>query len=263
MKALERQISYAAFLDQLRSASTRVLLLDYDGTLAPFTVDRSLALPYPNVAERLMRIMKTGTRVVLISGRPAREVVSLIGIDPHPEIWGSHSLERLKADGSYEICQIPLQQQAGLSLAAQLLQAVQLDSQTEVKPGSVAVHWRGLTPSEVVEIKTKIRHLWLPLVTEYPLSLLEFDGGLEIRIPGRDKGDAIRAILTETKPDAAVAYLGDDQTDEDAFRALKGRGLTALVRPQSRPTAADIWLQPPQELIEFFDDWLHAVGGEQ
>jgi len=82
-------------------------------------------------------------------------------------------------------------------------------------------------------------------------------------IPGRDKGDAIRAILTETKPDAAVAYLGDDQTDEDAFRALKGRGLTALVRPQSRPTAADIWLQPPQELIEFFDDWLHAVGGEQ
>ncbi len=230
MKALERQISYAAFLDQLRSASTRVLLLDYDGTLAPFTVDRSLALPYPNVAERLMRIMKTGTRVVLISGRPAREVVSLIGIDPHPEIWGSHSLERLKADGSYEICQIPLQQQAGLSLAAQLLQAVQLDSQTEVKPGSVAVHWRGLTPSEVVEIKTKIRHLWLPLVTEY---------------------------------DAAVAYLGDDQTDEDAFRALKGRGLTALVRPESRPTAADIWLQPPQELIEFFDDWLHAVGGEQ
>jgi len=44
---------------------------------------------------------------------------------------------------------------------------------------------------------------------------------------------------------------------------LKGRGLTALVRPESRPTAADIWLQPPQELIEFFDDWLHAVGGEQ
>ncbi len=226
MKALERQISYAAFLDQLRSASTRVLLLDYDGTLAPFTVDRSLALPYPNVAERLMRIMKTGTRVVLISGRPAREVVSLIGID----------------------------------LAAQLLQAVQLDSQTEVKPGSVAVHWRGLTPSEVVEIKTKIRHLWLPLVTEYPLSLLEFDGGLEIRIPGRDKGDAIRAILTETNPDAAVAYLGDDQTDEDAFRALKGRGLTALVRPQSRPTAADIWLQPPQELIEFFDEILRRLA---
>jgi trehalose 6-phosphate phosphatase len=262
MKALERQICYAAFLDQLRSASARVLLLDYDGTLAPFTVDRSLALPYPNVAERLMRIMQTGTRVVLISGRPAREVVGLVGIQPHPEIWGSHGVERLRRDDSYEICQIPLQQQAGLSLAVQLLQAVQLDSQTEVKPGSVAVHWRGLTPGQVDEIKSKIRHLWLPVLTEYPLSLLEFDGGLELRVPGCDKGDAIRTILKETSPNAAVAYLGDDQTDEDAFRALKGRGLTALVRPQSRSTAADIWLRPPQELIEFFDNWLQASGGE-
>src|SRR2546430_14519165 len=153
MKALERQISYAAFLDQLRSASTRVLLLDYDGTLAPFTVDRSLALPYPNVAERLMRIMKTGTRVVLISGRPAREVVSLIGIDPHPEIWGSHSLERLKVDSRYEIFQIPLQQHAVLSLTAQLLQSVQLESKNEIKPESVDVHCTGFKTSEVVEIK--------------------------------------------------------------------------------------------------------------
>src|SRR5947199_9425430 len=202
MKALERQISYAAFLDQLRSASTRVLLLDYDGTLAPFTVDRTLALPYPNVAERLMRIMETGTLVVRISGRPARVVVSLIGIDPRPEIWGSHSLERLKADGSYEICQIPLQQQAGLSLAAQLLRAVQLDSQTEIKPGSVAVHWRGLSPSEVDEIKSKIRHLWLPLVTEYPLSLLEFYDRLELRVPGRDTADCIRPLLPKESTDA-------------------------------------------------------------
>src|SRR5207245_11720710 len=100
---------------------------------------------------------------------------------------------------------MPLQQQAGLSLPAQLLQAVQLDSQTEVKPGSVAVHWRGLTPSEVGEIKTKSRHLWLPLDTEYPLSLLEFDGGLELRSPGRSKGELIRAILRERNSAASLA----------------------------------------------------------
>src|SRR5215467_2259668 len=103
MKALDREISYAAFLDQLRSAPARVLLLDYDGTLAPFTVDRSLALPYPNVPDRLTRIVEAGSRVVLISGRPAREVVGLVGIQPHPEIWGSHGVERLKRDDSYEI----------------------------------------------------------------------------------------------------------------------------------------------------------------
>ena len=47
MKVLERQLAYSPFLERLRSATSRVLLLDYDGTLAPFSVDRSLALPYP------------------------------------------------------------------------------------------------------------------------------------------------------------------------------------------------------------------------
>jgi trehalose-6-phosphatase len=47
MKTLEPQLAYDSFLEQLRTASSCVLLLDYDGTLAPFNVDRSLALPYP------------------------------------------------------------------------------------------------------------------------------------------------------------------------------------------------------------------------
>jgi trehalose-6-phosphatase len=92
--------------------------------------------------------------------------------------------------------------------------------------------------------------------------LLEFDGGLEIRVAGPGKGDAVRVILKEAGPGAAVAYLGDDQTDEDAFRALKGNGLTALVRPQSRPTGADVWLQPPHELLQFLQEWLRASGGQ-
>ncbi len=49
MKVLERHVTYGPFLERLRSAPTRVLLLDYDGTLAPFVVDRTLALPYPEV----------------------------------------------------------------------------------------------------------------------------------------------------------------------------------------------------------------------
>ena len=69
MNVLERPITYAPFLEQLRSAPTRVLLLDYDGTLAPFCVDRTLAFPYPQVPPLIVRIMQTGTRVVLVSRR--------------------------------------------------------------------------------------------------------------------------------------------------------------------------------------------------
>jgi len=92
------------------------------------------------------------------------------------------------------------------------------------------------------------------------LTLRSFDGGLELRVPGRDKGSAVREVLAEEGVEAAAAYLGDDLTDEDAFRALQGKGLAALVRPESRPTAADIWLQAPDELILFLDRWLAAAG---
>ena len=261
MKTLERQFAYDSFLGQLRTASSCVLLLDYDGTLAPFNVDRSLALPYAEVPALIARIMEQGTRVVLISGRSAREVLLLSRIYPQPEVWGSHGLERLRADGSYEVAPLPREHHEALSRAARLLRIDGLSERLEIKPGGIAVHWRGLDRQAALEIDGRVRQICRPLLGECPLDFLEFDGGIEIRVPGRDKGDAVCTILAESDPNAAVAYLGDDQTDEDAFQALKGRGLAVLVRPQPRATAAEVWLQPPQGLVQFLEDWLQAAGG--
>jgi len=260
MKVLERQIAYAPFLERLRSAPARILLLDYDGTLAPFCIDRTLAFPYPEIPPLIVRIMRKATRVVLISGRPVREILLLSGICPQPEVWGSHGLERLKADGRYEVSSVPAHKDYLLAAEAMLRDAG-LEDHTEVKPGGVAVHWRGLETPRAEKMAREVSRLWRPLLERAPLRLLEFDCGLEIRVAGPGKGDAVRAILKESTPGAVVAYLGDDQTDEDAFHALKGNGLTALVRPQSRPTAADIWLQPPHELLQFLEEWLRASGG--
>ena len=52
------------------------------------------------------------------------------------------------------------------------------------------------------------------------MELLEFDGGIEMRMPGLDKGDAVRTILDEIGPEVPVAYLGDDLTDERAHDYL-------------------------------------------
>ena len=198
--------------------------------------------------------------MVLISGRPVREILLLSGIFPQPEVWGSHGLERLKADGRYEVSSVPAHKDYLLAAEA-ILRDAGLESQMEVKPGGVAVHWRGQDPAKAERIAREVSRLWRPLLERAPLRLLEFDGGLEIRVAGPGKGDAVNAILRETTPGAAIAYLGDDQTDEDAFRALKGHGLTALVRAESRPTAADVWLQPPHELLQFLEEWLRASGG--
>jgi trehalose 6-phosphate phosphatase len=252
----------ADFLRRLRSAPERILLLDYDGTLAPFHVERHLAAPFPEVPPLLRQIAATGTRVVLITGRSARELVSLIGLQPPPEIWGSHGRERLLPDGRCEAARLPPTEARGLSRAARWVQAEGLDRDTEVKSGGVALHWRGKPSAQVEQLKKDVLRVWTRIAEEHGLRLLEFDGGLEIRSPGRDKGDAVRTVLQESKPEAAMAYVGDDQTDEDAFRALKGSGLTVLVGPKARATEADIWLRVPTELIEFLESWLRICGGE-
>lgn len=252
----------AIFFDRLRSAVVRVLLLDYDGTLAPFTADREHAFPYPEIPELVAGIMRTGTRVVLISGRPATELLFLSGIHPHPEIRGSHGSERLLTDGSYTVEPPSPNHQSALKTAAHSLRVSGLSSRTEIKPGGIAVHWRGLSASERVPIEAKVRSLFASAIEDQGLQLLPFDGGLELRAPGKNKGHAVTAILEEAGPESMAAYLGDDQTDEYAFRAIKGRGLGILVRSEPRPTIADAWLRPPEELARFLREWLTICGAE-
>ncbi|HZP18562.1 MAG TPA: trehalose-phosphatase, partial [Terriglobales bacterium] len=117
MKIAERYNICAPFFQQLRRAPRRALLLDYDGTLAPFTPDRTRAFPYREIPELVSRIMRHKTRVVLVSGRAATELLFLSGIHPHPEVWGSHGAERLYPDGSYEVETPPPGQRNGLQLA--------------------------------------------------------------------------------------------------------------------------------------------------
>jgi len=263
MKVAECKDACASFFKRVRQASKRALMLDYDGTLSPFTPDRSRAFPYHEVPSLVSQIMQHKTRVVLISGRAATELLFLSGIQPHPEIWGSHGSERLLPDGTYQVDAPPPQQRAALLIANKSLRGCGLAVRMESKPGAIAVHWRGLSSAERSAIEDKVRKLSASLVDDYGLQLLPFDGGLELRAPGKTKGDAVGAILEECGKGVAAAYLGDDQTDENAFRAIKGRGLAVLVRSEPRPTLADVWLRPPDELGNFLRDWLAACGAER
>jgi trehalose 6-phosphate phosphatase len=66
------------------------------------------------------------------------------------------------------------------------------------------------------------------------------------------KGQAVRDILaTVPCPEFLPIYLGDDKTDEDAFRVLKGQGISVFVGPASSLSEADFFLQDPVEVREF------------
>ena len=263
--ALETK-EHVSFLKKISASEKRVLLLDYDGTIAPFTPDRKRAFPYSGIPELLRRIMsECATRLIIVTGRPAHEIVPLLGLFPFPEIWGTYGLERLYGDGARWRCQydesdVTEEAADALAHAEFRLDSEGLREHIEVKLAGVAVHWRGLQPAEILNIKTKTYRIMEPLTHRADLIMAEFEEGVELRLLSANKGKAVRAFLLDLEHDVPVAYLGDDTTDEDAFRALNGRGLTVLVRAKRKFTSAQMWLRPPDELIGFFNYWIRACG---
>jgi trehalose-phosphatase len=248
------------FLRRVAKASESALLLDYDGTLAPFSLDRDQAGPYGGVTIVLQKIVDAGrTRLVIVTGRDAREVGPLLRLQPSPEVWGTHGLQRLRPDGTCEMPEIPPNVARALEDAQRWLRYQGLESLAESKPGSVAVHWRRFGQMAASELRSRILLGWFQIAERGSLKLLEFDGGVEMRMAGLDKGDAVRTILEEVGPEVPIAYLGDDATDEPAFQALEHLGLTVLVRPTPRRTSAQVWLKAPEDLLEFLSRWEQAT----
>ena len=245
-------------------------MLDYDGTLAPFRVDRSKARPYTGVREVLARIQESGrTRIVVISGRPAREISPLLrGFPPvlrdPVEVWGLHGAERLYTDGRHEVEQASPATQRKLDEVREYLRHSNLGGEIEDKPNAVVMHWRGASPRTARFIEQRARELFEPLVKLDGLMLLEFESGLELRV-GRDKGGAVDTVIGEVPPGTPVAFLGDDLTDEAAFASVNrwsGPHLSILMRAEPRPTSAMLWMRPPSGLRGFLKRWNKVFGGK-
>jgi len=240
------------------------LLLDYDGTLAAFRVDRFQSQPWAGVSKLLHMIQRQGqTRLAIVTGRPATEIAPMLGLDPPLEVWGLHGAERLYPDGRRELEQAPPATQAKLEELRQSLRRDALGGLFEDKANGVVMHWRGYSRRQAAVIERRARDLFEPLARLEGLALLDFESGVELRA-GRNKGGAVEAILAETDNGGPVAYLGDDLSDEASFRAVQRcgkRGLSALVRTAWRTTAAEVWLKPPVELRSFLQMWIRQGLG--
>lgn len=250
------------FFAGFAAAGPPVLLLDYDGTLAAFRVDRFKSRPYAGVREALARIQRQGqTRMAVITGRPACEIAPLLRLESPLEVWGLHGAERLYPDGRRQLERAPAGTEARLEQLRQHLRRDALGGLFEDKANGVVMHWRG-KPRKVAErIELRTRELFEPLARLDGLALLEFEAGIELRA-GRNKGGAVEAILTEESSKSQVAFLGDDLSDEAAFhvvRALGPRGLSVLVRPTLRQTEAEVWFRPPRDVVSFLKRWAEAV----
>ncbi len=258
MRALRSGFKIDAWFGSLKSVRSSALMLDYDGTLAPFHVRPEEARPYPGVREAIEAIVaQGGTRVAVISGRPAEEVSGLLNLHDPVEVWGAHGFERLDVAGHLHKSELPPDIVDGLRWIDGWVRELEpLGARVEQKPASRAIHWRGRSRITANLIRARIGTHWATNTSA--LQWHEFDGGIELRAPGFDKGRAVETILGELEPDAMFAFLGDDVTDEDAFKAIGDRGMSVLVRMKWRTTAADVWIKPPGELLDFLTRWVNA-----
>lgn len=244
--------------ERIAAAPARLLMLDYDGTLAPFNVDRMAARPLPETIEALKHIIDSKTtHVVIVSGRPAEQVHRLLGRMPLT-IVGAHGFERFEhMEGTRQSNLSPAEVE-GLKIAMAAAEGAGLRERLEQKPASVALHTRGLDNQEAMELEALAWSLWVSVAEEFGLECKPFSGGVEIRSPNYHKGIAVDTLMAEMPEGVAAVYIGDDETDEDAFRALAGRGAAIRVGRDERESEAPWQLSNPYAVARFLEQW-HKV----
>jgi trehalose-phosphatase len=253
MQILNAHFDETGFYDRLGGSRASVLLLDYDGTLAPFVPQRERAYAYQGVLELVAFLSREcRTRVAIVSGRSLLDLIRLVG--PGFELWASHGLEHRRRDGVIDSPEVPAPLAALLDEASEWIRQRGWDALLERKPFGMALHERADRDMFPIA-EPAIVERWSEPLRQAGLEAFSFDGGVEFRPGGIHKGLVIERILAESGPDAPIAYLGDDSTDEDAFRALRGFGLGVRVHARQAATLADAWLCPPGGLYEFLSRW--------
>jgi trehalose-phosphatase len=127
----------------------------------------------------------------------------------------------------------------------------------EDKRYALALHYRQAQP----ETSERGVARFLAAVLEFQrkgvaLEVLHGKKVVEVRPVGVSKGKAIQYLLRHQGNTTLPFYLGDDATDEDAFRIVNGRGLTVLVTDSPQRTAARYYLRSPQEVFDFLSHLL-------
>jgi len=234
-----------------------LLFLDYDGTLTSIVDHPEKALLSDDTRRTLERIAKAHP-VYVISGRDRNDVCERVGIEG-VEYVGSHGFHMMEAAPGID--PLDLEEAATeLETAANELEQWldYIDGVfIERKKYSFALHYRRANREDLQQINAAARDVmerYASVAYKKGKEVIEFIPD----IPW-DKGCCLQALLTRWKEnsgggDAFAVYIGDDVTDEDAFRTLDAAtGLGILVADNDRESAAEFRLRNPDTVRAFLD----------
>jgi trehalose 6-phosphate phosphatase len=236
------------------------LLLDFDGTLAPIVPRAGDAQALPGSRRAIERLVEAGRAVAVISGRGLADVRARLGLEGI-HYAGNHGLE---IEGPGVMRRHPEAERGRARLEEvreNLLSSLEgiPGAWVEDKGLTLSVHYREAEPESWRAVEGRVRSA-------------SADEALEVRAGKRvwevrprvdwDKGRAVGFLLQVWgEPRRWPVYVGDDVTDEDAFRVVHGVGLGVKVTEEpDAPTAAAAWVRDPSELESFLERWAADIG---
>lgn len=244
-------------------AAPRLFLgLDYDGTLVPIAARPEDAQPSREVLTLLTQLARLpSVTVAILSGRPLAELTTLLPI-PNLIYVGTHGLElqtttgklqRLLPPGAFTSVMASLRREISASVGA--YPGVVLEDKRQ----ALALHHRLASPEDGTQAVAR----FMAAVAQYQrkgvtLELVHGKQVVEVRAAGVNKGRALQSLLSQEAKGTLPLYIGDDATDEDAFRVVKEPGITILVTEQPCSSTARYALRNPAEVVEFLTDILWA-----
>ena len=258
--ALERAEEIRTLLSGRRVA----VFLDYDGTLTPI-VERAEDALLPAETRAAIERLAALAPVAIVSGRDLGDVRRIVGIEGITYA-GSHGFDLLLPDGSTHQRAtefLPALEAAERDLRAGL--AAVPGARIERKTFAIAVHVRQVSEELVPDVEAAVAEV---AAADARLRMTGGKKVFEIRpAVAWDKGKALLWLLDVLGlgPDVLPVYIGDDETDEDAFHALRDLGLGVVVRGEGddRPTLARYALRDTEEaraFVELLIDTLSARG---
>ena len=229
------------------------IFLDYDGTLSPIVETPEQAIMAADMREAVVKLAEC-TPLGIISGRDLEDVRDKVKIDGIVYA-GSHGFDITGPDGlKFENTVgedfLPALDSAENALSEKIgaIEGLLL----ERKKFAIAIHYRRVAPENIERIEAAVDETTSDhhdLRKAYGKKIFELQ-------PKADwhKGKALFSLmrtLNLARDDVLLVFIGDDATDEDAFRALQGRGVGIVVREKAYETAAAYSLKDPDEVREF------------
>jgi len=242
--------------ERVRGLPRVLVASDFDGTLSPIVDHPAAAVLEPTAPAVLDRLAALHPRVRLafLSGRSLEDLAPRLGhVGRNAILGGNHGLELRGPDFFWTH---PCRGETRALLHRMLPQLRRIQEslagvEIEDKDASVTLHYRRMDGNDTPALLEMLDRIHIP----DQIRLHEGKKVFEFR-PHVDwhKGSAIRKIADHLSiDDHAIIFLGDDVTDEDAFKELSQEAFTIRVGPASEPSAARISADDPADAVRFLN----------